>query len=172
MKITAQKTFLLVTVWVMSVFLSSCAARPVDYSRVSVVRVIDGDTIQIESGEEVRLIGIDCPEVGDSDKLYRQAEQLHMDVRSVREMAQKAAGFTSTLVYGRQIRLELDAEQYDKYSRLLAYVFLPDGAMLNELIVRKGYALLLTIPPNVKYQQRFKEALAEAQLNEQGLWGY
>ena len=155
----------------MAILLISCQQAPVDYDRVSVIRVVDGDSFQIDTGEEVRMIGIDCPEMTDSDKFYRQAEGLHMDARKLREIAQKAAAFSSSLLYGKEVRLEFDAERHDKYDRLLAYVYLPDGAMVNELIMRRGYATLLFIPPNLKYRERLQEALEEAELNDQGLWG-
>jgi micrococcal nuclease len=59
-------------------------------------------------------------------------------------------------------RIELDVEKRDKYGRLLAYVYLSDGKMLNEDIVKAAYANLMTIPPNVKYQERFLKAYRDA----------
>jgi micrococcal nuclease len=61
-------------------------------------------------------------------------------------------------------------ERRDQYGRLLGYAYLSDGRMLNEEIVRAGYANLLTHPPNVKYQERFLMAYREARENGMGLW--
>jgi len=58
----------------------------------------------------------------------------------------------------------------DKYGRLLAYVYLGDGRLLNELIVKSGFAYVLTIPPNVKHKNKFIEAFKYAQVNKLGLW--
>lgn len=153
--------------------LVSCNRQPqIDYSQVTVVRVFDGDTVQINTGDYVRFIGIDCPELTDSDKLYRQAERWHLDLAVTRGIAKDAASFVSGKVYNRNVRLEFDAERYDKYGRLLAYVYLEDGTFLNELLLKRGYADLLTIPPNTRYRELFMEAHEQAVLNEMGLWGH
>ena len=74
------------------------------------------------------------------------------------------------LVGGDTIRIEFDVQKKDKYGRLLAYVYLPNGTMLNEEIVKAGYANLMTVPPNVKYQERLLKAYREARENGRGLW--
>ena len=68
------------------------------------------------------------------------------------------------------VRIELDVQARDKYGSLLAYVYLSNGKMLNEEIVKAGYANLMTIPPNVKYQETFLRAYREARENKRGLW--
>ena len=86
-------------------------------------------------------------------------------------MGKKSTAFVkSKLSVGTEVRLELDVQPKDKYSRTLAYVYLPDGSMLNELIVREGYAQVMTIPPNIKYQELFIEAERDARKNKRGLW--
>ena len=69
------------------------------------------------------------------------------------------------------MRLELDLQKIDPYGRLLAYVYLPDGEMFNETLLRQGYAQVATFPPNVKYVDRFLEAQREAREANRGLWG-
>jgi len=69
-----------------------------------------------------------------------------------------------------RVGIELDVQARDKYGRLLAYVYLPNGKMLNEEIVKAGYANLMTIPPNVKHQETFLRAYREARENKRGLW--
>jgi micrococcal nuclease len=70
----------------------------------------------------------------------------------------------------KDLRLNFDVEKRDKYGRLLAYVYLSNGKMLNEEIVKAGYANLMTIPPNVRYQERFLKDYREARENRKGLW--
>jgi len=70
------------------------------------------------------------------------------------------------------VELEYDVTATDKYGRTLAYVYLPGGLMVNEQILRAGYAQLLTIPPNVKYVDRFTAAQKEAVAASRGLWGF
>jgi len=120
------------------------------------VRVADGDTVRvrIDGGREerVRYIGIDTPEVT-SDECF----------------ADEAAAFNERLVAGREVRLELDAEERDRYGRLLAYVYAGD-LLVNAELLRKGYAQPLTVPPNVRFADRFKRLARDARREGRGLW--
>ena len=138
---------------------------------VKVKRVSDGDTLFLTNGERVRLIGIDAPEREFSPRAEKQAETEGKDINTIVLMGEKATKFVKTLVKtGDQIRIEFDIEERDRYGRLLGYVYLSDGRMLNEEIVRAGYAGILTRPPNVKYQERFLKAYKEAREHKRGLW--
>lgn len=141
-----------------------------DYRDILVKRVIDGDTLQLENGERVRLIGIDAPEIHASDKLYRDSQRTKQDIRTIKELGRQAYEFTKNLVEGKRVSLEFDVEKYDKYGRILAYVYLKDGTFLNAKIIEAGYASLMTIPPNVKYAQSFLNLYQEARKNRRGLW--
>jgi len=142
-----------------------------NYSDVYVRRVIDGDTLQLENGERVRLIGIDTPEMHTSDKLYRDSQRSGEDIRAIQKLGQRAYEFTKKLVEGKRVSLEFDVERQDKYGRLLAYVYLKkDGTFVNAQIVQEGYASLMTIPPNVKYADLFLKLYQEARKNRRGLW--
>ena len=142
-----------------------------NYSDILVRRVIDGDTIQLETGERVRLIGIDTPEMHESDKLYRDSQRTGQDTRTIQELGRRAYEFTQKLAEGKRVSLEFDLERYDKYSRLLAYVYLKkDGAFVNAEIIKQGYASVMTIPPNAKYADLFLKLYQEARLNNRGLW--
>jgi micrococcal nuclease len=129
---------------------------------VTVLRVVDGDTIEIAPAmnglTEVRLIGVDTPET--SHPSY--GEQPY---------GQEVKDFTTSRLKAERVALELDVEKADPYGRLLAYVWLSDGSMFNEKLVREGYAQVATFPPNVKYADRFLEAQREAREANRGPWG-
>ncbi len=141
-----------------------------NYADVYVRRVVDGDTIQLETGERVRLIGIDTPEMHESDKLYWDSQRSGQDIHTIQELGRRAYEFTKKLVEGKRVSLEFDVEKHDKYGRLLAYVYLKDGTFVNAKIVEEGYASLMTIPPNVKYADLFLKLYQEARKNQRGLW--
>jgi micrococcal nuclease len=128
----------------LAVALTACLAQDLSGP---VVRVIDGDTIVVQldgTREHVRYIGIDTPEMDDERPEIRR-----------RAVAAKEAN--ARLVGGRRVRLELDVERRDRYGRLLAYVWVGD-TLVNEALVRAGHAAPYTVPPNVKYADRFLAA--------------
>ncbi|MGH7889222.1 MAG: thermonuclease family protein, partial [Thermodesulfobacteriota bacterium] len=95
------------------------------------------------------------------------------DVETIMELGKRATSFVkSRIKIGTKVKLQFDVQKQDHYGRTLAYIYLPDGAMLNELIVREGYAQVMTVPPNVKYENLFIEAQNEARKNKRGLWKY
>jgi len=130
---------------------------------IKVKRVIDGDTIEIETGQKVRYIGIDTPE-------------LHNPKKPVGCFGQEAMEKNKQLVEGKIIRLEKDVSNTDKYGRLLRYVYLDDktasieALFVNLILVREGYATSSTFPPDVKYATVFLEAQTSARENKMGLW--
>ncbi len=86
-------------------------------------------------------------------------------------MGKRATEYVESLVKaGDLITIEFDVQERDRYGRLLGYVYLSNGKMLNEEIVKAGYANIMTIPPNVKYQDRFFRAYKQARKKERGLW--
>ena len=140
------------------------------YTDIRVARVIDGDTLQLESGERLRLIGIDTPEMHESNKLYADSRRTKKDINTIKLLGRKAYEFTRNLVEGKRVSLEFDVEKYDRYNRLLAYVYLKDGTFLNTKIIEEGFAQPLTIPPNVKYADLFLNLYQQARLKKKGLW--
>jgi micrococcal nuclease len=127
-----------------------------------VVKVVDGDTIRVRLGagtERVRLIGIDTPETVKPDT-------------PVQCYGRAASAEAHRLLDGRSVRLVGDAEARDRYGRLLAYVYRrPDGLFVNAELARRGFARQLTIPPNVRYADRFGALVAQARGAGRGLWG-
>ncbi len=150
--------------------LLGCQAGDFDYNSIRVKKALDGDTVILANGEKVRLIGIDTPEVRENKRLYWQAQRAKTDIQSIMRMGRRSSEFMRSLVEGKFVRLEFDAERRDKYNRLLAYVYLADGTLVNAKIVEAGYASLLSIPPNVRHAARFRELYQQARANKLGLW--
>lgn len=131
--------------------------RRAEAGYVRVTHVHDGDTVNVIIGnreERVRLIGIDAPEL------------------TQEPWGRKAKGKLQELIgkTNKTVRLEMDVEERDKYGRLLSYLWTKDGRLINEEMVRRGYAFVYTIPPNVKYVERLQEAQKTAQKKKVGLW--
>jgi micrococcal nuclease len=140
----------------------------------TVVRVVDGDTLKIEMNgheEAVRLIGIDTPESKINKKAKKDAVKTNHDVETITAMGREATKYVRTLIRkGDTVSIEFDVQKRDKYNRLLVYAYLTDGKMLNEEIIKAGYANVMTYPPNVKYQERFVKAYREARDTKRGLY--
>lgn len=141
-----------------------------NYADILVKKVIDGDTLILENGQRVRLIGIDTPEVHFSQKLRRDSRRSQTDMATIQKMGRLAWEFTRRLLEGKRVRLEFDVQRYDKYGRLLAYVYLKDGTFVNAEIIKEGYANLMTIPPNLRYVDLFREMYQKARESRKGLW--
>ena len=125
----------------------------------TVVRVVDGDTIHVQLAdrvEKVRYIGVDSPEI-------------HHPVKGEEPGGRAAASVNRGLVEGRRVRLELDVRTRDRWGRLLAYVWVGD-TMVNAELIRLGYAQVMTVPPNVRYQDLFVKLQREAREAGRGLW--
>jgi micrococcal nuclease len=128
-------------------------ARRDHHARVT--KVTDGDTIRLGELGPVRLIGIDTPEVYGGEECF----------------GREASAFAKRLLpIGTRVRYRLGVDERDPYGRLLAYVWLPDGRMLNRVLVDEGYAQPLTIPPNVDFAEAFRRAARAARQAGIGLW--
>jgi len=141
-----------------------------DYNSILVTRVVDGDTLMMENGEYLRLLGIDTPEMHESSKLHRDALRSKQSVEEIQRMGRQSYEFTRRLAEGKRVRLEFDTEKYDKYNRMLAYVFLEDGTFLNGRIVEEGYASITHYKLNTKYADLFLKLYQQARDNKRGLW--
>lgn len=119
-------------------------------------KVVDGDTIKLTNGQTVRYIGIDTPET------------VH-PAKPVQCFGKEASSKNKELVEGKEVRLEKDISETDRYGRLLKYVYVGD-IFINDYLVRNGYAYASSYPPDVKYQSQFLEAQKEARENQRGLW--
>jgi len=126
---------------------------PAQGEDTSVVRVIDGDTIEVAGGTRVRLIGVDTPETGAC-------------------FASDATRYAGELLpAGTRVRLVYDVQRLDQFGRTLAYVYkLSDGVFVNLAVARNGFAQQLTVPPNVAHAEEFRMAAASARTANLGLW--
>lgn len=127
-------------------------------SVVYIEKIIDGDSVEANirgRKEQVRLIGIDAPELGQKPWGKRSKKFL--------EALISASGW--------QARIEYDVEKRDKYNRVLAYLRSRDNKLINEEMLRNGYAVLFTLPPNVKHSDRLRSAQVIARENKRGIWG-
>lgn len=125
-------------------------STPAAGDTVTVSRVLDGDTVELANGRRVRYIGINTPE---RDQPYYQ----------------EATAANRRLVEGKTVRLEFDADTFDQYGRSLAYVWVGQ-VMANLEMVKLGYANTFTVPPNVRYENEFRQAEREAREAGRGLW--
>lgn len=130
--------------------LSGCGAPPVT---AEVIQVIDGDTIIIEGGYRVRYIGIDAPEI------YPKVEAFGLEAWLANRQ----------LVEGKEVRLERDVSETDKYGRLLRYVYV-DDILVNAELVRLGLAWAKAYPPDTKYQDYLEELEQQARRAGRGMW--
>jgi len=147
-------------------FFLSCSSPTVDYSHIKVIEVIDGDTLILEGGAPLRLIGIDTPEIRKKTASGFIYEPAPFSLES-KQYVQELAG-------GRFVRIEFDVEKKDKYGRILGYCFVKqDGGevFLNKKLLEAGFAVLYTYPPNVKHVEEFVKAQKQARRNRAGLWG-
>lgn len=137
---------------VVAILLLSCI--PVTEEGVRVIRVIDGDTIEISGGAHVRYIGIDTPETYPEEEFY----------------GPEAKAKNIELVEGKLVTLEKDVSETDKYGRLLRYVYV-DGVFVNGELVRLGYAEAVAYPPDTRHQWQLEQLEKEAKEAKRGMWG-
>ncbi|WP_243095468.1 MULTISPECIES: thermonuclease family protein [Thermus] len=140
---------------------------------VRVVRVVDGDTVELQGLGPVRLIGIDAPESS-----YNQRTSGAEEVR----LGLEAKAFLTRMLSGRAVYVELDVQERDRYRRVLAYLYLEDPRgdwsyggkrfrQVNLELVRAGWAEPYTVPPNVRYAELYLQASRQARAKGLGMWG-
>lgn len=128
------------------------------YDWLTVTRVVDGDTIVLEDGQKVRLIGVDTPETVDPRK-------------PVQYFGKEASAFTKSELEGKRVRLEYDWERTDKYGRTLAFVYQEDGSLFNAKLISSGYAHAYTkYPFKQEFMDLFRQLERDARENGRGLW--
>lgn len=123
------------------------AEAPVD-------RVVDGDTVVLGGVGKARLIGVDTPEVYGRQECF----------------GREASEFAKRVLSHRRVRYRLGVEPRDRYGRALVYLWLEDGRFFNGMLVQRGFAVPLTIQPNVEYAERFVALSREARRKQRGFW--
>lgn len=119
-------------------------------------RVTDGDTFVLDSGDKVRLIGVDCPESLDP-------------LKPVEYFSAEATHFLDSLIGGKQVRLEYGDERTDRYGRLLCYVWIDDSILVNREIVCQGYGMAFLRYPHDR-EPEFLECELRARREGRGMW--
>jgi micrococcal nuclease len=147
--------------------LFSCGSKSKQKNKIRnqyllVTKIVDGDTFWADNGSEkgvkVRFIGIDAPESRNMFKIKKEY------------FGKDAKKYLSELLSGKSVKLISDVDSLDRYGRTLSYVYLKDGTFVNAEIIKNGFAVIMTIPPNVKYADEFLKLQQEARENKRGLW--
>ncbi|MCK4501665.1 MAG: thermonuclease family protein [Desulfuromonadales bacterium] len=131
--------------------------------------IYDGDTIKVEGIGKVRLLGIDTPEYKESPRDRFYSKNFQIKPKRLRLISRQAKKYNVDHVKGHWVRLELDQSQKDKYDRVLAYVFLPNGDMLNQVLLEKGLATVFR-RYDFRYKKTFISAEKKARQQKLGLW--
>ncbi|TCS78243.1 thermonuclease family protein [Tepidibacillus fermentans] len=156
----SNRLFFIIILLILTLFGCQLVSHSSQLIQAKVIRVVDGDTFvaKVEGKEEkIRLLLVDTPETVHPQK-------------PVEPFGKEASQFTKEKLRDQTVGLEFDVQERDKYGRLLAYVYLPDGSMLNELLLEKGLAQVVVFQPNVKYVDRFREIQKKARENKVGIW--
>ena len=140
----------LAAIVILFLLLGGCGSPP---EVAKVIQVIDGDTITVAGGYRVRYIGIDTPEVYPEKEAY----------------GAEAWRANRLLVEGKEVRLERDVSQTDKYGRLLRYVYV-DDILVNAELVKQGLAEAKAYPPDIKYQDLLEAMESAAKAAGRGIW--
>lgn len=129
---------------------------------ISVTKVVDGDTFLGDDGSakgiKVRLIGIDAPE---SKNVFK---------KKIGYYCKESKAFLTQMLKGKKVKLVCDIDSLDRYGRTLAYVYLENGTFVNAEMIEQGYAMVMTVPPNVKFSKVFVGLQRLAISKKNGLW--
>ncbi len=147
------------------------------YNKILVKKIIKADLIELESGEVIRLIGLNAPKPPeDMGERFERTEQGFVIDKIAEDprvtIAETSFHFAEDLLLNKYVRLEFDNEKSGNQFETLAYVFLlDDNTFVNAEILRQGYAQLRIRPPNMKYAKELRHAYQEARKNLRGLQG-
>lgn len=150
---------------VICVLASSCKSFSIPGDSVQyleVDRIVDGDTFWAFDSHKkeykIRLIGVDAPETRNTGR------------KKIGYYGQQSKEFLTKLISCKKVRLVYDIDKTDQYNRTLAYVYLSDDTFVNAELIKQGFAVVMTIPPNVRYADRFVKLERRARKNKKGLW--
>ena len=143
--------------WCLFLFVALHGTAEAQWRRGEVAKFVDGDTLILDSGETIRLAGINTPEMA-------------TDSRPAEPLAHEAHKVLAAQLADRQVLIEDAPQRLDRYGRTLAYLFRPDGASVQEALLRKGLASTVAIAPNNHYLDQFFQAEQAAHRAERGIW--
>ena len=152
-----MRKYLLHLYLILTTILLIGATTTVNQKWIRVRWVSDGDTIVLSDDRHVRYIGINAPEIAH-------------DNHKAEAFGYVAKKYNQSLVLSKKVRLEFDKETHDRYGRLLAYIFLADGTFINKKMIEKGYAYVLHLRPNLKYDGVLLKAQRDAMSAKKGMW--
>lgn len=135
---------------------ADCTLAPAELQRlpqVEIRKVIDGDSVLLADGQQLRLIGVNAPELKTAEPLAREAQE-----------------YLSSLVSSRKLYLRKGEQQQDRYGRTLGHLYLPDGRNIESEMLRQGYGFLVAIPPNVALVACQQVARDQARGKQAGVW--
>ncbi|MEB2328873.1 MAG: thermonuclease family protein [Ignavibacteriaceae bacterium] len=143
----------------------------IDGEMVLVQRVIDGDTFELPDGRKVRLLGIDTPEKFNNEKLKNEYASPE-DRLVIMKLGELSSDYVTRMIEGKEVILvpEENYEDTDRYGRLLRYVYLPDGTLINAKIIEDGFGEVYEKYP-VSKTNEFRSLQVQARENSRGLWG-
>ncbi|WP_036728993.1 thermonuclease family protein [Peptoniphilus mikwangii] len=161
-----KKIYLLLVLFLILFFQKNLLSVKIDDNvEIAVIKtVIDGDTVILENGDKIRIIGINTPEIGKKEELY----------------GIEAKEFAEKILLNKKIYLEKDKKYFDKYGRKLRYIWLEIPEKITKgtieeynfsaIQLKNGFARTYTFKPNVKYLDYFKKIQKSAIKNKEGMW--
>lgn len=129
---------------------------------LQVTKVVDGDTFWVdngtEKGQKIRFIGVDAPE---SRRMFK---------KEIGYYGKEAKIYLTNMLTYKKVKLVSDVDPFDQYGRTLSYVYLEDGTFVNAELIKNGYAVIMTVAPNVQFADYFAKLQVEARDNKRELW--
>ncbi|MCX5781133.1 MAG: thermonuclease family protein [Elusimicrobia bacterium] len=135
-----------------------------------VLKVVDGQSLEIEydgQKETIYFLGVAIPKLGPGDEIYKSKKYK----KTLKKREKESFKLVKSLVReGDRILIEFDERKWDRLHRFVGYIFVSDGRMLNEEVIKAGYSNVELRPPNIKYEDRFNQIVKEAKIKKKGIW--
>lgn len=142
---------------------------------VLVLKVVASDTIVLENGQRIKLLGIDSFGPAPHRKIEYDNKGRPIEDKEIEptiSLEEQAIAYAQNLMEGKKVKLEYDLEARDEKGNKIAYVYLSSGSMANVELLRQGFVRLRIRPPNVKHEALFKKAYQEARKEQRGFLSY
>ncbi len=148
-------------------------SRSQNYDRVKVEKILRADTFKLDTGEKIKMIGLVTPDPPRRERVLVDpyGVPVKQDIDPTSPIEVQAINLTTELLQNQVVRLEFDQQVKGDDFETLAYVYLPDGTFLNELLLKQGLAQLKISPPNLKHAKELRSAYQEARREKRGLQG-